>query len=110
MGRPWTCIDCGASGIQNGRGGARKRCDPCRAGSGGPAPRRSEAGRPTGPWAVRRLAGRDGGPISAAVTGDIDALMTPHPMAEGLRELARLLAGRLDDCEEKYAAPLAREL
>jgi hypothetical protein len=112
MGRPWTCTDCGATGVQEGRGGARRRCDRCRAGKGGNTPRKRDA------WTAEPLAapvrvvlspGRYGS-VTEAVTADLDALMTPHPMAEGLRAVALSLAAQLDVAEPRFAGGLAREL
>lgn len=110
MARAWTCSDCGATGVQEGRGKLRSRCDSCRAGAGGSAPRKSGS-RPS----VPRPQARPPGPgrhltVRGAVESDLDALITPHPMAEGLRALALELAGRLETCEEKSLATLAREL
>lgn len=112
MGRPWECVDCGATGVQEGRGGARKRCDRCRAGSGGQAPRKRDVWaaerRPAAP-PVPRPPGRYA-TVTDAVKADLDALMTPHPMAEGLRALALRLAEQVDSCEDRFAGGLAREL
>lgn len=109
MARTWTCCDCGATGVQEGRGKLRARCDGCRAGAGGSAPRKRPA--PGAPRrAERESQSRQYATVVAAVRADLDALLTPHPMAEGLRALALELAGRVDVCEEKSLATLAREL
>ncbi len=112
MGRPYICEDCGTAGIQSGGGKAQKRCDRCRAGHGGNTPRKSDVQRPAGsaPAAVEHSPRRQHQTIREAVEADLDALMTPHPMAEGLRELALFLADSVDTCEEKHTAAMAREL
>lgn len=107
MARPWRCVDCGATGVQEGRGGARKRCDRCRAGSGGQAPRKRDLVAVQRPPAVPPGRYRS---VTEAVEADLDALITPHPMADGLRAVALQLAGQLDGAEPRFAAGLAREL
>jgi hypothetical protein len=110
--RTWECSDCGATGVQEGRGKLRTRCDGCRAGAGGSAPRKTAA-KPARPQVAAPSdlgCSRQYATVAEAVEADLDALMTPHPMAEGLRALALELAGRVHDCEEKTLASLAREL
>jgi hypothetical protein len=118
MARTWVCA-CGAVGTQTGRGKLRKRCDDCRAGAGGSAPAKRDLGKPPTPPAApstrAALADADegsrvGGRLVRAVRDDLDALITEHPMADGLRELALDLAGRLELAEDKTVPPLAREL
>lgn len=118
MARTWVCA-CGAVGTQTGRGKLRKRCDDCRAGAGGSAPAKRDLGKPpappAGPSTVRVLGEAEEGPriggrLVKAVGDDLAALITDHPMADGLRELALDLAGRLELAEDKTVPSLAREL
>jgi len=112
MARSYVCDDCGTPGTQVGGGKLQRRCDRCRAGTGGNTPRKRDL--PT-PGLVDRTAAAMAAPTAAssvleAVRADLDALMTPHPMADGLRALALELAARIADCEEKTLPSLAREL
>jgi hypothetical protein len=109
MARAWECNDCGTTGVQEGRGKLRTRCDKCRAGAGGSAPRKTAA-RPAVRLVSASAHSRQYETVREAVRADLDALMTPHPMAEGLRELALYLADSVDTGEEKHTAALAREL
>lgn len=110
MGRPYVCDDCGTAGIQAGGGKAQKRCDRCRAGHGGNTPRKGNVHQPPAAVPVDHSPRRQYQTVREAVEADLDALMTPHPMAEGLRELALYLADSVDTCEEKHTAAMAREL
>jgi hypothetical protein len=48
--------------------------------------------------------------VREQVDRDLDALVTAHPMGEALSEVARNLASRLDDPDEKAPAAVAKEL
>lgn len=50
------------------------------------------------------------GPVAKAVTADLDALMTPHPLADSLRALALRLAAAVDGCPDRRLGELAAEL
>lgn len=50
------------------------------------------------------------GEVRDAVALDLAALITSHPMAEGLRAMALHLAGSLDYADHQSRAGLAREL
>jgi hypothetical protein len=110
--RTYVCDDCGAAGVQLGGGKLQKRCDECRAGSGGNAPRKRDVTSPERSPRPRpaHQAARTGAGLRQAVQDDLAALMTAHPMADGLRELAVDLAGRVESAEDKTVPALAREL
>lgn len=50
------------------------------------------------------------GPVERKVRADVDALITGHPMGEGLAELAFTLARTLDDGAGLAVAAVSREL
>lgn len=121
--RSYVCEGCGGSFAQAGKGRPRKRCDACRAGSGGTAPRKrdvdaqaqtdavvmafrgapSEEPPPPGSLDHR-------GPVERAMVGDLDALISAHPMGEVLAETARLVARRVDLASDRELAGLVAQL
>lgn len=82
-----------------------------RASDKGPVPRFCSA-------AHRQAAHRDpggkqpkaAGPVERKVRADVDALLTAHPMGEGLAEMAFTLARTLDQGAGMAAAAVSREL